>query len=161
MLRSLNQKICPPNAKLKCDVAHLTPNPKSNVLITSLTIVFRYLFPFIIGAVFINPIVGLVSIFYPFSQLVPYFYIYEQNTVHVTLDYVLFYGSLVLMLLYYTYMFREVGAYALLQIFSSLIMSLLMYFVGSDLSWGVLFLIVNIFVTIWTDTIVIKSLKKV
>lgn len=161
MISKLNEKICKPTQKIKCNTSMNSPKSSQSLLFTLFTLLCRYMFPFILGSVFINPFVGSVSIFYPFAQFVPYFHIFSEYLTEITVyDYVLMYGGLAVMIGYYYYVFRSVGAFVFLQIIPSIAISTAMYLAGTNLSWGIILLIVNVIVTIYVDLTLIKYVRK-
>jgi hypothetical protein len=149
MLDRINEKMCKPDQKFKCNSIHNSPKIYHRTLFGLMTILFRYLLPFIFGAIYFNPIVGMLYILYPFSQIIPYYHIFfeyipSENLAYTTFDYVYLIVGIVAMIGYYFYVFNQLGSYVFIQIGYSLLLSLIMlYFVDSLFPWGLILLLLS------------------
>jgi len=164
MLDSLNKKWCKENQKLKCNTLTSQSSELKKIIFIIVTLAARYLFPYFIGAYYFNSIVGIIYIFYPFSQIIPYYHIYFEyipyaNLQYTTLDFILLIGSISIMLGYYFYVFTQYGSYVFIQIFFSVFISLGMVFIATSVIFGIVFLIFNVFFTILIDISLIKKTK--
>lgn len=161
-LDNLNEKVCKPNERKRvyCNKARLNPKPYKSPLYSATTIIVRYALPFIVGTILFTPVVGLVRVFYPWSQFSAYLnYFMDYIIEPTTMDYVFLVLSFLVAIVYYLYAFYEIGFYSLVPIAMSLITSIAMQLAGNNVEWGVTLMIISMFITIGTDLFTIKYIR--